>query len=311
MLDHARRAASTLTAGFALLLATSVASAEVIRVEPTRIRAVWSPMTFTTGTSTVRCPVTLEGSFQSATFVVREGLQVGNVTRASAAEASCTGGRVRLLAETLPWRFQYESVTGTLPEISGMRLKVPGFAARSEVSGLNCQYQASESRPLKATLEIRAQYVEVTGLRLDESAAIPLVNREGSCALGGDVRAGGTAAVTAAGSLSGFTVAFIGSAAPITSNPAAIRIPEGDMNEDITLEATSSVRTGTLSMIGNFSNRFTVSEGCDERTIGRNPAMHTCMMTVTFDAGMVRPVAAYIRIPYNGLARTMLVWAES
>jgi hypothetical protein len=313
MLDHVRPAASALAAGLVLLIAASVANAEPLRVEPTRVRAVWSTLTFSTSASTVRCPVTLEGSFHSSTFEPREGLQVGYITRASVAEASCTGGRVRLLSETLPWRIQYESALGTLPEISGIRLKVVGLAARGEVSGLNCLYQSSESRPARATLEIRPQYVEVTGLRLDESAAIPLITREGLCAFGGDARASGTARVTASDSSGGVDVAFIGSSAPLTSNPAApIRIRLERTTVDVELEATSSVNTGPrLEMIGNFGGRFRVSEGCNNRTIGRDPALHACTMTITYDQGLGRPLLAYVWIPFNGLARTMLVIAET
>src|SRR6185436_11342783 len=109
MLDCTKRALAALATGLALAIATSTAGAAPVVVEPTRVRAVWSTMSFANSASTIRCPVTLEGSIHSSTFNPAEGLQVGYVTRASAAEGSCTGGRVRLLAETLPWRIRYES----------------------------------------------------------------------------------------------------------------------------------------------------------------------------------------------------------
>lgn len=302
MLRHAKLAMSALVAGLVLLVATSVAGAATIAVGPNAVRAAWSPMTFTVNGATIRCPVTLEGSFHSLTFSPVAGAPIGYISRASAASASCTGGRATLLAETLPWRVQYESSVGTLPEITGIRLKVLGVALRGEASELNCLYKSTEASPLRATLEVRANTVEVTGLRLDESASIPLVTREFFCSIGGNGRAAGTARVTEAGTTTQADLAVVNDDAPLSFNPGSpIVLAVDSIWRDVEVTATAPRTLETLTVVGARSSLFGVSNGCDGRNVGVPYSPVLCRMTVSFYGA--RKAYAFVRVPTLGLAR--------
>jgi len=306
MLDHARHVLGALVAGFVLLIAASSAEAEpTIAVEPAAVRAVWSVVTFTTSALSVECPVTLEGSFHSTTFTATSGLDVGSVTRASAAEGSCTGGRVRMLSETLPWRIKYESSTGTLPEISGIKLNVVGFALRGEASGLTCLYQSTESRPARATLEVRPQTIAVTGLRLDETAGIPLASREGFCVFAGEGRAAGTASVREAEGGGQANVAVVNDDAPLRFAPGStITLPAGKTFEDVRIEATSNRTLGVLAIRSDRTGGdFHVGRGCDNQAIGVNVF---CETTVSYTGGIANR-GAYVEVPVNSLVRWIYI----
>jgi hypothetical protein len=110
----------------ALLLASVVSSAFArnLRVSSRTFRVTWSSLEFAEPVTriTMRCQVTLEGSFHSATIAKVERLLIGAITRANVKEESCTGGRDRPNNETLPWHVTYENFTGTLPNISTVGL---------------------------------------------------------------------------------------------------------------------------------------------------------------------------------------------
>lgn len=101
-------------------LASAIADASASRLSVTSelFRVTYSEMSFTTeeGSSSTRCPVTLEGSFHSKTMTKTSALLVGYITRASA--GTCTSGSITWLGETLPWHVRYESFRGTLPAIT-------------------------------------------------------------------------------------------------------------------------------------------------------------------------------------------------
>jgi len=309
MLDCTKRALAALATGLALAIATSTAGAAPVVVEPTRVRAVWSTMSFANSASTIRCPVTLEGSIHSSTFNPAEGLQVGYVTRASAAEGSCTGGRVRLLAETLPWRIRYESAVGTLPEISGIRLRVVGVAARGEASGATCLYQSSEARPLRATLEVTPQTIATTGLRLDESASLPLVTGGFPCELGGEARASGTATVKESGTTNEVDLVSLDEAPLLVRPSERVTLNERVIRSDVRLEATRNRRTGFLSVRGDYRADYSVSRGCDDVLIGPTATPSTfCTVTVSFTGSRAR--FAFVEVPIEGLNRYIYLRAD-
>jgi len=96
---------------------------------------------------TVRCPVTLDGSFHTRTIQKIERSLIGYVTLAIVHQAACTSGRGAAFngsetyngtttPQTLPWHVTYESFRGSLPAIESLRsllsrmrfgLTVPGI----------------------------------------------------------------------------------------------------------------------------------------------------------------------------------------
>ncbi len=135
-----------------LLLATAVTTASAGRIESStqNVRLVWSSLEFAS-IVTVRCKLTLEGSFHSRTIQKVERTLIGAVTRAIMQAASCTNGKawaengvevapLGTLASTLPWHITYESFEGTLPAITAVNLLLSRFRYVIEASGCIARY---------------------------------------------------------------------------------------------------------------------------------------------------------------------------
>ncbi len=179
-----------IAAAAATAVVAGSASATQLRVSPAErgFRLTWSDFrvthTFNGTQYAVRCPVTFEGSFHNPIAKTAGGL-IGLVTRASIAEAECTGIigiddddiyplNLRFLAETLPWHLQFSSFTGTLPAIGQLWVALAGVALETEgfVFELICLYQSTTREPSRFILERESRGTWVNG-RLDSSVAIP------------------------------------------------------------------------------------------------------------------------------------------
>lgn len=151
-----------LTVSVATLVAvlSGIASASRFSIGEPRFRATYTNFRFyNVGTLEIRCPVTLEGSFHSATIRKLQGALVGFITRASVVSASCTGTgggtSMRWLTTRLPWHIKYETFTGMLPNIATILYRVfeMEFALNYTVMGvpLECLYRTTEPKPLIMT----------------------------------------------------------------------------------------------------------------------------------------------------------------
>lgn len=160
-----------------LLMAASNASATHGSVENTgaSFATMWTPLEFEVAGTTIRCNVTLWGRIGGATFSKRAGLRVGSVIEVEVAEP-CTGGRIRVLRETLPWELTYGSFGGTLPSIASIRLSLVGLAAKITPEGLpECLFRTEVSRPAKTISTVTREAggaLEIPSTRLDETAGI-------------------------------------------------------------------------------------------------------------------------------------------
>lgn len=136
-----------------MAIAVGSAAGREFSVDEQNFRVTWRSLEFRDSIFgiTIRCPVTIDGSFHSRTIAkVISGL-IGYLTRAVVKEESCTGGRAIPSRETLPWHITYEGFTGILPEITSIiqllrnvtfRLEIPGF--------VNCTARAEN---IKGTIE--------------------------------------------------------------------------------------------------------------------------------------------------------------
>jgi hypothetical protein len=103
--------------------------------------------------ATIRCRVTLEGSFHSLTVTKVSGQLIGAVTRAIFDEPNCTGGKQRALSEKLPWHVKYISFTGTLPNITRVTIALIGVQWLVEAFGfVSCLYTSSDARPFRGII---------------------------------------------------------------------------------------------------------------------------------------------------------------
>jgi hypothetical protein len=157
----------------ALVMAAFVGSASARRIEISepRFRAVFAPLTFgAEGQTPVVCRVTLEGSFHSRTLSKVVGALLGYVTAAET--ANCTSETARALRETLPWHILYVSFTGTLPNISSIRIDLRNAAFLVRAFGfVSCLYRTEEGHPAMGEVLVSAGVARE--LRADENVKIP------------------------------------------------------------------------------------------------------------------------------------------
>jgi len=168
MRNRSKLLLTALTSALLLSLAVSSASARNFSVNEQRIRQTYAPLSFVPSFgTTVRCPVTLEGTLHSRTNAKAAGTLLGYIN--SVTVGTCESGRARANTETLPWHIQYGSFTGTLPTITTIthNLIRSSFEIDGEIFGIavRCRFTPA-SQPGIITREARGV---VTGLRADES----------------------------------------------------------------------------------------------------------------------------------------------
>jgi hypothetical protein len=168
-----------LTAALVFAAAVSAASARRFEVSNQQHRLVWSSLEFAGrepfgGTLTIRCPITLEGSLHSRTLSKVSGQLIGYVTRVFDRTEACSGGSIRILAESLPWHLRYDRFIGALPSITGIRLQLIGAAyLLTFIGSVNCLFTATATKPALGIAEREAGGT-VRTLRADETSQIPL-----------------------------------------------------------------------------------------------------------------------------------------
>jgi hypothetical protein len=133
---------AALTATLALAIAVVAASANRLAGNETQFRTIFTSMEFIGGGATVRCPVTLEGSYHSRTISKVVGSLIGYLTKTTV--GTCNGGTARANTETLPWHIRYASFTGTLPTIRTISQNIIRSSFTVGILGINCRYTPAE-----------------------------------------------------------------------------------------------------------------------------------------------------------------------
>jgi hypothetical protein len=173
MRNDSRTAVVALTA--ALLLALSIpAAARNLSYSVNEFRILWSTLTFSAaeGGISITCPVTLEGSFLERTATKVADALRARITRSTV--GTCREGRATILTETLPWNVTYQSFTGTLPNISGVRYALLNAAFQVEPGfGIGCLARTSSEFPAAGDAA-RDANGRITSLTPDSSLAIPI-----------------------------------------------------------------------------------------------------------------------------------------
>ena len=214
MTRHCRLILCGLTAAFVLATAAGSASAGKLSLSNRVIRATWAALEFATEPGfSIRCPVTLEGSFHSNTIRKVIGALVGYITRASVKSdgIGCAGGNMTLLQETLPWHIRYNGFQGTLPRIEVVRINIIDFSVLilfETITG--CLFRSTAASPLVGALLMNSGTGQVTGLLLDELGGIPKVRDLGPLGPCGRVASPkGTAGVTLLGTATAISIRLI------------------------------------------------------------------------------------------------------
>ncbi len=130
----AKLSLTALTVALLLSAAVTAASAGRLSISNQNIRVTWRSLEFGSSVVTIRCPVTLEGSFHSRTITKVHGTLIGAVTRMAIKNESCTNGVVE--ASLLPWHLTYENFIGALPRISDVDILLSRFRFGLTIPGL-------------------------------------------------------------------------------------------------------------------------------------------------------------------------------
>jgi len=133
------------------------ASAGKFSLSHQSFRITWTELEFIALPATIRCPITLEGTFHARTFVKVTNSLIGHVTSAAINEAACAEGRARILPASLPWHVRYEGFTGTLPLIQRININIVGATFLIEGRDpfgqqAGCLYTSRTERPLRLAL---------------------------------------------------------------------------------------------------------------------------------------------------------------
>jgi hypothetical protein len=204
MRRSAKLGLTAMTAASLLSLAVTTASARNLQTSEFSYRIWWASWELVSSVATVRCRVTLEGSFHARTFVKSSGSLVGAITRAIAGHP-CTGGEswidngteaepLGTAPNRLPWHDIYTGFTGSLPNITNVTFALGrlSWVIRVAALGLTCQGRYGR---LEDTLTVNASREAgggITSLSLREGAnRVSLVEQ-----LGPNAICPGTAAFT-------------------------------------------------------------------------------------------------------------------
>jgi len=180
MASHTRLLLVALASAVALAIAAAAAWGSEFTIGDREFKVTAEGLSFQAAERTVRCPVTLQGSFSSGTFPKTVEARVATVSRVTL--GACSGGTVRILTETLPWTFLYSSFAGTLPNITSTTFHLAGAAFQiAPTGGPTCLGRSSERFPLVSIWERETTHGVVTGTRFEEGAQVPLTG-EGICA---------------------------------------------------------------------------------------------------------------------------------
>lgn len=166
---------ATLMAALVLGCAVGSASANELSYSHQAFRIIWTRLTFSEagGGFFISCPVTLDGSFRSATLRKTPNAQVSYISRA--AIGSCQEGHATILSASLPWTVTYQAFTGTLPAITGVRHALIGAAFQVEPSvGIVCLARTSREFPAAGDANRESRGL-ITSLSPDPELPIPVV----------------------------------------------------------------------------------------------------------------------------------------
>lgn len=131
-----------------LLVLASSASAGRISASEQRLRATFTRMDFSGALGTIECEAVIDITLHSRVITKTAGSLIGYVTAGNVNR--CSRGGATVLRETLPWHIQYTSFSGTLPNISTIRVGILGFAlrVREPTFGITCLFFSGAAQPV-------------------------------------------------------------------------------------------------------------------------------------------------------------------
>ncbi|HEX7292474.1 MAG TPA: hypothetical protein VF250_15250 [Conexibacter sp.] len=138
---------ATLVVAAALGTLVGAASARNLSLSHQTFRATYANVEYQSSIATVRCPLTIEGSFHRRTIVKTVGSLVGYIT--AAGHGACSAPGATVLRETLPWHIRYASFVGTLPNVTGLNFSVIDYSVTiRDPFGSLCLIRSTATEPV-------------------------------------------------------------------------------------------------------------------------------------------------------------------
>lgn len=133
--------------GATVLLGAAVgsASARILSTSSQTYRVAFASVRYRGPFGTTDCVVTLEGSLHSRTIAKVAGSLIGYIT--VGALGACTAGTATILRETLPWHVRFHSYTGTLPNITSIRMATDTHFKIRAPEGITCLHASTPEAP--------------------------------------------------------------------------------------------------------------------------------------------------------------------
>lgn len=157
-----------------LSVCASAASATSLAFGATGLRLIFPEFTASGTGFTVRCPMTLEGSFHARTVSKTVGSLIGYISRVQI--GTCSGGRINPLVT--PWHITYSSFTGALPNLEGIEVHIVEAGFLVEISGISCLYRTTSVSAGRVVAELLRE--KVSTVRWSEGR-LPLLIGSGLC----------------------------------------------------------------------------------------------------------------------------------
>jgi len=161
-----------LVSASAIVAFAAGASARTLRVDEQRFDLKWTetvPLRMIVGANTISCPITLRGRFESA-LINKTVTRIGEINTVIQEEARCAGLVIFRASATLPWEVMYEAFTGTLPNITSMRVQLLRASFTRPATG--CNYVSEAGKPFKATFNRNTANGELREITPDSTAGI-------------------------------------------------------------------------------------------------------------------------------------------
>jgi ABC-type amino acid transport substrate-binding protein len=194
---------AALIAAASLAALVGSAAARRLQLSEQHIRAEWGVAELARfsdagGTFGINCRLTVEGSFHSRTLSKVCGQLIGYITDAFAPTCEAMG-EVAVLngiepvhtgtiaPNLLPWHVRFDSFTGTLPNITSIRIQVIGAAILYWNAFSGCLFRSTAEKPLFARLNIAAGGT-ITSMQWEETFSFLLLTTlYGFCPAGAKV----------------------------------------------------------------------------------------------------------------------------
>lgn len=186
MLPRYRLILAALSLTMLLTLFAGAASASRLSVSETAFRVDWITRAefpeetqlelIASNGTTVRCDVRMTGRLEGRVITKTAGSTIGRIEGAEA--RNCAGGTATFLTETMattPWRVLYDSFTGALPNITGIKVRLINVAIQVTSGVITCLALTEAGMPGVGIFNVQNTTPRtIRSLNADETAAIRL-----------------------------------------------------------------------------------------------------------------------------------------